>query len=528
VEVLANSDKPDDPPDVLQNEKLKKENTDTAQPTDGDDAIHEDKDGKDNAPLAEKVADAHVEPEEDSETAEAEADGPYLATERIDETDEEETAAGEEHSDAPDDEKAPDEPVEGSTEEGIAEDATETPEHAPDGAPDENDRISAAEVLAAGAAAGVSAGAMSAADADKEPSGQAETTAKASPREDPRPAAASTATETRRGGVFPMILGGAVVAVLGFFAGRSEVLDPYLPESLKGAVVDLAPLQEEIAAQQTALADQQSALTETTERLESQIAALAAEVEEATQNAAEPPQPPEGLSALAENLGALAERVEALEARPVPDAPDTENLATTDDVAGLQQALQAQEAELSALAERARRAEENATAEAQKVLARAALMRMSTAVEDGAAFGSELSALEEVAPVEVPEALRTAASEGVASLAELQADFPPAARAALAAARAEVPESEVVGLGGFLRRQLSVRSVVPREGDDPDAVLSRAEAAVRAGALGDALAELEALPEAARATMQEWIDRAATRQAVQEAAASLANSLTPN
>jgi hypothetical protein len=518
VEVLANSDKPDDPPDVMKNTKSENEQTDTGQKSDAEAA------SPDETPLSEKVADAHVEPEEDDATPEP--DAPYLATERVDEPGEEASATGHDPAEASDHDTASDEAEEKSTEEDAAEDTVvktgEKTDDRTDGTTEESDRISTAEVLAVGAAAGVSAGTMG---ADKDAPEDADKPAKTAPREEPRTVAASKPSEPKKASVLPMVLGGALVAMLGFFAGRSEVLDPYLPESLKGSAVDLAPLQEEIAAQQEALADQQTAFAETTAELQGQIESLATAVEQAAQAT---PEVPGDLAALTEDLAALAARIEALEARPVATAPDTENLATTDDVAGLQQALLAQEAELAALAERARLAEENATAEAQKVLARAALMRMSTAVEDGGAFGPELSALEEVAPVEVPEALRAAASEGVASLAELQADFAPAARAALAAARAEVPEAEVEGIGGFLRRQLSVRSVVPREGDDPDAVLSRAEAAVRGGVLGEALAELEALPESARAAMQEWIDRAATRQAVQEAAASLADSLTSN
>ncbi|MGB0440740.1 MAG: molybdopterin-binding protein, partial [Paracoccaceae bacterium] len=46
-------------------------------------------------------------------------------------------------------------------------------------------------------------------------------------------------------------------------------------------------------------------------------------------------------------------------------------------------------------------------------------------------------------------------------------------------------------LGAFLKTQLGARSLEPREGDDPDAVLSRMEAAAREGRFGDVEAEAD-------------------------------------
>jgi hypothetical protein len=66
-----------------------------------------------------------------------------------------------------------------------------------------------------------------------------------------------------------------------------------------------------------------------------------------------------------------------------------------------------------------------------------------------------------------------------------------------------------------------VRSLAPREGNDPDAVLSRAEAALAAGDLGTALAEAAALPEAGQAAMAGWVGLAAVRQAATAALAEL-------
>ena len=73
---------------------------------------------------------------------------------------------------------------------------------------------------------------------------------------------------------------------------------------------------------------------------------------------------------------------------------------------------------------------------------------------------------------------------------------------------------------------LSPPALAPREGDSADAVLSRAEAALRAGDVGTALTELEALPEAGSAEMQVWIAPAQERVAAVDALAALQAALS--
>ena len=83
-------------------------------------------------------------------------------------------------------------------------------------------------------------------------------------------------------------------------------------------------------------------------------------------------------------------------------------------------------------------------------------------------------------------------------------------------------------MGGFLRRQLGARSVIPREGSDPDAVLSRAEAAVRDGRVADALREIDALPQGAKDAMQSWSADAKVRADAEAAVQDLSQRLTAN
>ena len=156
---------------------------------------------------------------------------------------------------------------------------------------------------------------------------------------------------------------------------------------------------------------------------------------------------------------------------------------------------------------------------------RATITRIRTALDTGGGFTTELAELETLG-VTVPGALSRSADHGVATLTDLQTSFPAAARAALDAARAEAAKNgETGGFTAFLRTQLGARSLEPREGDDPDAVLSRAEAALREGRLNDVLAEVETLPELGRAEMSAWSGQVARRIEALAAAQTLSDDL---
>ena len=135
--------------------------------------------------------------------------------------------------------------------------------------------------------------------------------------------------------------------------------------------------------------------------------------------------------------------------------------------------------------------------------------RMRAALESGLPFATAVAELE---GVEMPAPLAAAAGSGVPTLASLQARFPEAARRALEdSLRADLGDTTAERLGSFLRTQVGARSLTPREGTDPDAVLSRAEAALAEGRLADALAEIAALPDPGRAALADWTAQAQLR-----------------
>ena len=164
-----------------------------------------------------------------------------------------------------------------------------------------------------------------------------------------------------------------------------------------------------------------------------------------------------------------------------------------------------------------------ATAESE-ARARAALGQVETSLAAGEPFEAPLSELGGTG-LAVPDTLAQLAAEGAPTLATLRESFPDAARAGLSAAREQGLLEDGSGVLGFLRGQLSVRSVAPREGEDPDAVLSRAEAQLAAGQLGAALTEIGSLPEPVRAAMADWVAQAETRAQADAALAGLRDAV---
>ncbi|MEL7178214.1 MAG: hypothetical protein AAFN63_00125 [Pseudomonadota bacterium] len=322
------------------------------------------------------------------------------------------------------------------------------------------------------------------------------------PSETPKtPEPPKAAEPTKGAGFFPLALGGLLAGVIGF--ALASLTTP---------------------ADDTTLVDQLAAQSAQIDVLEQRLAAIP-EVDLSGLEAAQ--------ADLKAQLSDLTTRVAVLEERPIGAVISNE---AGDGVVAEMDALRAQIAEMTNAAQtelaeaRAQAAsiEENAAAAARNAAARAALARVQTALESGAPIGAALGDLEDALGESAPDAL-IAVQDGVPTLASLQDAFPDVARAALATARSEgVSGEETTGFGAFMRNQFDVRSTTPQEGDSADAVLSRAEAAVRTGRLSDALAEISALPEVARGEMSEWLGLAETRANAIAAVDLLSTSLADN
>ena len=333
------------------------------------------------------------------------------------------------------------------------------------------------------------------------------------PQADPAPETNAQQTQSAGAGFLPLLLGGVVAGAIGYGVAT------YFPMN-DGSV--------DVSVQMQAQADQLAALEAKLADIPAvDLSGVEAQIASVGDQAA-------ALSgAIDTNFADLDARLTEVEKRPGADGTlsDTALAAYQRELEQLRADLEIQQAtmmsavaqaetDLAAARAEAEALEQEALASAEAAASRAALNRVSTAIETGAPFADALGDL----GGDLPTALSSAAENGVATTAELTSDFPAAARAALATARAEGVSDESGGLGGFLRNQFDVRSTAPQEGSSPDAVLSRAEAAIKEGRVADALAEIEALPEVARAEMTDWTAQATERADVLDAVATLSET----
>ncbi|WP_347267674.1 hypothetical protein [Paracoccus sp. (in: a-proteobacteria)] len=416
-----------------------------------------------------------------------------------------------------------------------------------------------------GAAAAKSPAAGAPAAESAAPAKPAETAkpAPATPPSAAKPAAEKPETrvvEVRRGGFAPTFLGGVVAAGLG--AAGAWWAIPHLPPAWQPGVAE-APVSEaqleaarsaateaataaarsEVAAQADTFASRaaeagadaaRQALAgagEGEKALADKLAALAKTVAEIGARPVAAPivsgENSEGLQSvlneLTARLSAQQQRLDELSARPAVDpgaeqrmqefaaqaeAVQQQVTAAADEA---KQRLAAAEAQAQSLADSA----ESANRRAQAATAAAALQ---AALKSGGARDQALAALA-AAGVEPPAAL----TGDVPTLDQLRGDFPAANREALAAALKAAPETGVMDrLGNFLRVQTGARSVEPREGEDADAVLSRANAALDLGNVQGALDQIATLPPAAQEAMSAWTARARSWVDANAALAALA------
>ena len=319
-----------------------------------------------------------------------------------------------------------------------------------------------------------------------------------------RPKPEPQRTEKRQSVFLPMLLGGLIAGGIGYgiaymqfgqtatadIDGLRSQIETLQADAANAPPPDLSAVTQEIADLRTSVDDR--------------IAALTDQVAQASQQA-----PAIGEQAQEQAVAQLSDQIAAQQAELEQQRAD------------LQAQLDATRAEAEAI-------QQEAVDAARDEMARAALARVQGAIESGAAMQEPLDDLGSALTDPVPDAL-TAVAEGAPTLATLRESFPDVAREALAAARAAGEAGDSAGaFGSFLRNQLNVRSVAPREGTSADAILSRAEDALRSGRLNDALAEIATLPPSARAAMSDWTTQAEARAAAVDAADQLDASLTAN
>ena len=352
------------------------------------------------------------------------------------------------------------------------------------------------------------------------------------------------APEPRRASPWPLVIGGVVAGGIGYLAATFAAPPPPAPvdtaaltESVSEAGSRLDALTVEIAELRAA-----PAATPDLSGIESDISGIASRLDEVDlEMASVRDAVAEAAARLDETAQGLSERLTVLETAGPDNAEGA--AATEEELAAFRAELERMtaeaEARVAAAQERAAEVEEaaaataaaaeQAAAEAERQAAEArmiaerdaALVDLKAALESGAGYASVLATIGDV-----PEVLSANAKDGVPTLLSLQQGFPEAARAALASAET-APQDASAGerFTAFLKRQTNARSLTPKEGAGTDAVLSRAEAMLKQGDLGAALAELDGLGEGPKTAMQDWLTRATTRAAALDAVAQISATI---
>ncbi len=313
---------------------------------------------------------------------------------------------------------------------------------------------------------------------------------------------------------FPMLVGGLVAAGLGFGAAKYT-------ETTEAPVT--GPSETEIALQAALDTQSESLDTQT-----AQIASLTTQIEALTADNAEKADALQALQDQIANLPEPAPVVAPTGGEVILNEEVAAALAAQkDQIAALSAELEAMTATAKAQMDAAAAEVENIALQEEHAKARTAVSTIRAALETGAPFAELLPEISNV--TEVPAALQEVAETGVPTLAALQNGFGTAARDALSASRrAEAGDTTTDRMKLFFQDQLGTRSLVPREGDGPDAVLSRIEAAVKTGDLSAIAPLADILPEAGQAALADWRASVDTRQSAATAVQSLSDTLAAN
>ncbi|WP_141246454.1 COG4223 family protein [Actibacterium ureilyticum] len=354
-----------------------------------------------------------------------------------------------------------------------------------------------------------------------------ETTAEPEPQPEP---VAPAPRESSGAGFGALLLGGVLAALIGLGAAKF-----ILPQSWLTDQGDTDALRATVQAQEDRLATLSTGMSDLTQTVQDRsgteaLTAQIAEMNDALSGRLD--KIAEDVAAQSIWLGEIDERLTTVEKAPLRSSNDASVAAYERELEKMRTALESQQAEndriaadVSMMADRARSEIDAASDRAKALETRAAMLRIQAALESGGSFTSALSDLD----TDVPPALSAVAQDGVAALSTLQDAFPAAARDGLQASlHATAGEDPANRVSAFLRGQFGVRSLEPREGDDPDAILSRAEATLNSGDVAGALAEIVMLPPEGQSAMTDWVTAARARLDALAAADDLAETLNIN
>ncbi len=348
------------------------------------------------------------------------------------------------------------------------------------------------------------------------------------------PRAADSATSpviVKRGlGVVGAFVVGLIAAVI--VLGAALVSLPYWPQEARtlwrgpapapAPVVTAAPTAPAAPAAPTPTIDTAALdaakrdLTTRLDELEKRVRGVATTAAQADRSGVTDP-------AVAELRG----KVEVLENRPAATFETEKDVAALKtEIAGLKTAMAAAADKAKADASALSSGEQKALAAARASAVIGIAARLSAALDSGLPFATDLGLLAPLAKDdpklgEIVAGLQPQAAAGVVSRTRLAADFPAVAKAAMADDLADDSFGE--RLLGKLKGLVSLRRVgedVP--GDSVEAKVARAEAALNAGDVAKAVAQVKTLPPQSSKATAAWLARAEAHLAAQRAVDQLA------
>lgn len=364
------------------------------------------------------------------------------------------------------------------------------------------------------------------AEAAQEDPGASETSSTADPDGRP-PHDHGRQSKPRGGAALPfggMIVGGLFAGAIGFAAAQA-----FVPGSWPfGTDAGPDPVQQAVDAQADEIASLRTTIDQQAQTI-SQLQGDTSVDDLGGELRADIVATQKRIEDVSATVSGFEDRIDALEKMPQGDsaeAAQTAAAAYERELADMRAMLDKELENLRAQQADAEELQANAAKAAQAASGRAALSRIMAALDSGQPFDDALFDLTNATGVDAPAGLSAVAADGVPTLASLQESFPDMAREALDLSLRAMVDAGEIGRGeAFLRTQLGSRSLEPQEGDDPDAILSRAEFALKNGRIAGALDELAKMPEAAQPAMADWIDRAKTRLAALDAGSALAKDL---
>jgi hypothetical protein len=218
------------------------------------------------------------------------------------------------------------------------------------------------------------------------------------------------------------------------------------------------------------------------------------------------------IQALQGELAALKAKLGALAEAKLGDQPDVSSEITTLDqrIAKLEDAMPG----LTSTVDRS-------AATVKSGALAIAFANLNDAVSAGRPYAAELAAVQPLLPDAAGlDDLATHASKGIPTLSELTQDF-----TGIAEAAAPPPQpggSFVDSVIASAKSAITIRRIdADATGNEPDAVMARAEDDLKQGELDDAVAEIDGLPPAVRDAFAGWLEKAHARLAADETLAKL-------